>query len=288
MKVSYGFYPIGEPYMYDVLERKLEKRSEKGWMADYVGVFLIRYKACEPKPRKVQIVYDPENVEYESERSEYTEGLEAYIEHAGWVKACDYFKQKIYYNDDLDAVPVYTDEREKLESIKESMVGLGFLTYATLVFMFLFGLLFGDGLIRAVDHITLSGAVFALAIMMWPLYLLVSYIMYSIWKDKSVSNLDAGLGLASTEPSHIACIIMVVLALVLVVLMIMSNANSAAPDTLIREVLGFASLFIIMAVGRRVGVALKSKNAGTIVTYITMAIVFFILRWLMDMVIASL
>ena len=56
MNVSYGLYPVGEPYLYDVLERKLEKRSEKGWMADYVGVFFIKYKKCEPKRRKVQIV----------------------------------------------------------------------------------------------------------------------------------------------------------------------------------------------------------------------------------------
>ena len=84
MNTSYGLYPIGEPYLYDVLERKLEKRSEKGWMADYVGVFFIKYKKCEPKHRKVQIVYDPDNVEYQTEKSEYSEGLEYYIEDAGY------------------------------------------------------------------------------------------------------------------------------------------------------------------------------------------------------------
>ena len=143
MNTSYGLYPVGEPYLYDVLERKLEKRSEKGWMADYVGVFFIKYKKCEPKRRKVQIVYDPDNVEYQTEKSEYSQGLEYYIEDAGWMKACDYFKQKIYYNDDPDAVPIETDDRVKLETIKESMVGLGLITYWTLGFMFLFGLMFG-------------------------------------------------------------------------------------------------------------------------------------------------
>ena len=255
-------------------------------MADYVGVFLIRYKQCEPKPRKVQIVYDPDNLEYKAEKSEYSQGLEDYIEYAGWVKACDYFKQKIYYNDDPDAVPVYTDDREKLESIKESMVGLGFLTYVTIIFMVLFGLLFGDGLIRAVDHISFFGAVFLASILFWPLYMLVSYVMYSIWKDKSVENLEAGLGLASTEPSHVASIIMVVLAIILAVMMIIATTmNAGSPVILAKEILSFVSLFIIMSVGRRVGVALKDRNSGTIVTYVTMAVVFFLMRALIDSVI---
>ena len=288
MNVSYGLYPVGEPYLYDVLERKFEKKSEKGWMADYVGVFFIKYKKCEPKRRKVQIVYDPDNVEYQTEKSEYSQGLEYYIEDAGWMKACDYFKQKIYYNDDPDAVPVYTDDREKLESIKESMVGLGFFTYLTLIFMFLFGLMFGGGLIRAIDHITLSGVVFAAAILCWPLYLLVSYIMYSIWKDKSVKNLESGLGLASTEPSHIASMVMVVLVSVIMVLMIVSNLSSDSPVSLAKQLLSFISLFLIMSVGRRVGVALKDRKAGTIATYIIMVAVFFVLKAFIDMCIGAL
>ena len=288
MNTSYGLYPIGEPYLYDVLERKLEKRSEKGWIADYVGVFFITYKKCEPKYRKVQIVYDPDNVEYQTEKSEYSEGLEYYIEDAGWVKACDYFKQKIYYNDDPDAVPIETDEREKLESIKESMVGLGLITYWTLGFMFLFGLMFGGGLIRAIDHITLSGVVFAAAILCWPLYLLVSYIMYSLWEDKSVKNLELGLGLASTEPSHIASIVMVILVSAIMVLMIVSNLSGDSSVSLLKQLLSFISLFLIMSVGRRVGVALKDRKAGIIVTYIIMAAVFFVLKAFIDMCIAAL
>ena len=204
------------------------------------------------------------------------------------MKACDYFKQKIYYNDDPDAVPVYTDEREKLESIKESMVGLGLITYWTLGFMFLFGLMFGGGLIRAIDHITLSGVVFAAAILCWPLYLLVSYIMYSLWKDKSVKNLELGLGLASTEPSHIASIVMVILVSVIMVLMIVSNLSGDSSVSLLKQLLSFISLFLIMSVGRRVGVALKDRKAGTIATYIIMVAVFFVLKAFIDLCIGAL
>lgn len=285
MNTSYGLYPIGEPYLYDVLERKLEKRSEKGWMADYVGVFFIKYKKCEPKRRKVQIVYDPDNVEYQTEKSKYSRGLEYYIEDAGWLKACDYFKQKIYYNDDPDAVPIETDDRVKLETIKESMVGLGFLTFVVIVCTAFFLLMFGDGLLAAIDHITFRTVLYASMFLALPVYMIVSYVMYSIWLEKCEKNLEAGLGLASTESSHIASIIMLVSITALAVLLVVSNVN-VNPDTpALRQVMSFLSFFIIVSAGRRVGVIMKERKAGTAVTIAVMCIAFLILKVLFDFII---
>ena len=285
MNVNYGLYPIGEPYLYDVLERKLEKRSEKGWMADYIGAFLIRYKNCEPKRRKVQIVYDPENMEYETEKSDYTLGLEEYISSAGWVKACDYFKQKIYYNDDPDAVPIDTDDRVRLETIKESMVGWGFLTLVVIVCTAFFVLMFGDGLLAAIDRVTIRTILYAAVFLALPVYMIVSYVMYSIWLEKCEKNLEAGIGLASTEHSHIASIIMVISITILAGLLIVSNVSSDPNTPALRQILNFFSFFIIVSVGRRVGVVMKERKAGTAVTIAVMCIAFLILKFLFDLII---
>ena len=53
------------------------------------------------------------------------------------------------------------------------------------------------------------------------------------------------------------------------------------------KLLSFISLFLIMSVGRRVGVALKDRKAGTIATYIIMAAVFFVLKAFIDMCIGN-
>ena len=111
--------------------------------------------------------------------------------------------------------------------------------------------------------------------------------MYSIWKDKSVKNLESGLGLASTEPSHIASIVMVILVSVIMVLMIVSNLSGDSSVSLLKQLLSFISLFLIMSVGRRVGVALKDRKAGTIATYIIMVAVFFVLKAFIDMCIGN-
>jgi hypothetical protein len=254
-------------------------------MADYVGVFFIKYKKCEPKHRKVQIVYDPDNVEYQTEKSEYSQGLEYYIEDAGWMKACDYFKQKIYYNDDPDAVPIETDDRVKLETIKESMVGLGFLTFVVIACTAFFLLMFGNGLLTAIGHITFRTVIYAAIFLALPMYLIVSYIMYSIWLEKCEKNLQLGLGLASAEPSHIASIIMIVSVTILMGLLIASNANADPNIPALRQVLSFLSFFIIASVGRRVGVIMKEQKEGTAVTIVVMCIVFLILSVLFGFII---
>lgn len=47
----------------------------------------------------------------------------------------------------------------------------------------------------------------------------------------------------------------------------------------------YEDLIFDNTMGRRVGVALKDRNSGTIVTYVTMAVVFFLMRALIDSVI---
>ena len=54
------------------------------------------------------------------------------------------------------------------------------------------------------------------------------------------------------------------------------------------KLLSFISLFLIMSVGQRVGVALKDRKAGTIATYIIMVAVFFVLKAFIDMCIGAL
>ena len=281
MNVSYGIYPIGEQYFFDVLERKLEKRSLKGWKADYIGTVFIRYKKCEPKPRKVQIVYDPDNLEYWSEKSDYSEGLEDYIASSGWVKACDYFKQKVYYNDDINAVPIETDDRVRLDTIKESMAPLGFMALLMIVLTVFFGLLFGDVLID-ISQLTFRSAAFMALILSLPLYFIISYGMYSLWLDKCEKNLQQGLGLASTEPSHIASIVMVVVVLILGLIVILTDAGSGSPSW--KPLLTFALFFIVTAAGRKAAVTAKERKAGTPLTFGIMFLVISLLWWLFDSV----
>lgn len=284
MNVSYGLLPAGESYLYDVLERKLEKQSEKGWMAEYIGVFLIKYRKCEPKRRKVQIVYDPDNMEFESNKTEYSQGLEYYVENSGWVKACEYNKQKIYYNDDINAVPIYTDDREKLKSIDDSMAGLKFANLLMLTLIFFFALLLGDGFIGLIKYATLRTAALAVAILFVPIYLLVTTIMYEIWKYKSEKNLEMGLGLASTKPSRIANIVMYILAAVILVLMVVSHSEDGMPGSLPKVALVIVLFLIMVPAERRVGVALKNRKAGYFMISTAMFIVYFAIFILINVI----
>lgn len=280
MNRSYGIYPFGEQYMYDVLERKLEKRSEKGWMADYVGVFFIRYKRVEPKRRKVQIVYDPENMEYWRNDSDYTQGLEDYVGSAGWVKACDYFKQKIYYNEDPDAVPIDTDERVRLENIKESMAPLGFFTFIAIIGLLFVGLMFGDGIHW--ESFPFNGFFLIFGLWALPVYLLVDYIMYSLWLRKCEKNLQAGLGLVSSEPAHKVSILMTLSIFAALLFMLGYGLTSETPVYGMKQTIRIIMYFVILALARKTGVTLKDHGSKSWLTLGVMAAVIIALSFLFD------
>ena len=282
MNRSYGIYPIGEHYLFDVLQRKLEKRSEKGWMADYIGVFFIKYKKCEPKKRKVQIVYDPENMEYWRNDSEYTQGLEEYVESAGWVKACDYFKQKIYYNDDPDAVPIDTDERVRFENIKESMTAFSLVTFIAIIGLLFFGLMFGDGIHW--ENFPLHGVPAIFIILVIPVTLVVDYIMYALWLRKCDKNLEAGLGLASTEPSHIVSIIVLILLLACAAGMFIYSLNTGAQAFEIKGIIKCFGFLIVLGLARKAGASLKERKTSSWITFGVMLVLLYVLDQLIDMI----
>ena len=282
MNRSYGIYPIGERYLFDVLQRKLEKRSEKGWMADYIGVFFIRYKKCEPKKRKVQIVYDPENMEYWRNDSEYTKGLEDYVGSAGWVKACDYFKQKIYYNEDPDAVPIDTDERVRFESIKESMTAFSLVTFIAIIGLLFLGLMFGDGIHW--ENFPLHGAPAIFVILVIPVTLVVDYIMYALWLRKCEKNLEAGLGLASTEPSHIVSIVMLIVMLAFAAGMFVYSLNTGAQAIEIKGIIKCFGFLIVLGLARKAGASLKERKTSSWITFGVMFVILYALDYLIDMI----
>lgn len=260
MKYKYGM-GITSPYCFQTLERRLEKQSEKGWMMDKMGVFLMRFRSCEPMKRAVQVVFDPDASEYGTDTSPYSQGLEEYIGSTGWYKACDYFKQKVYYNDDPDAVPIETDDKLKLQKIKEAMLPSNVLTFVILFFSALSLGLHGDmllGIFGGQGGFSVSAGAICIALI--PLYFLATYIRYSIWAARSEKNIEAGGGLADDKGALIIDMVFIVSALVLLVIYIISSFSRAEnSDIAIQALIRFVTFFVIVYVGRNLGLAVKKR-----------------------------
>lgn len=130
MNVKYELN-LDVPYCFRRTEKHIERRLSEGWMPERFGTFLTKYRRCEPKDCKVETVFDPDGSIFQPEPGEYGQGLEDYIENAGWHKLLDNNK-KIFYTENPDALPLETDNMLKLEGIRESMIGVNFAIWVLL------------------------------------------------------------------------------------------------------------------------------------------------------------
>ncbi len=284
MNRKYGL-GISSPYCFRTLERKLKKESERGWMIDKIGILFTRYKSCEPKKRGVQIIFDAEASEYGVEKSPYSQGLEEYIDSSGWVKACDYFKQKVYYNEDPDAVPIETDEKIKLETIKDSMSVTTFIAVVTIFAFVLLAALFGDGfsgVFSSPGNLDIKVALLLLA--MIPLYFLASCIRFQLWVKKSERNLEAGEGLADDTGALIIDWVFIVTAVILFIIFVISTFSApGGSGEGIKAIIKFVTFFIIVAIGRDAALFVRDKlresgkTESTWIVYAVSIVLFLIL-----------
>ena len=289
MSIKYSFNYFNS-YAFRALERKLLSESEKGWIVDKVGQFFIKYRSCEPKKRSVQVVFDPGASEYAPGVATETQELEEYISAAGWMKACDYFKQKIYYNEDPDAVPIETDDRLKLQSIKDSMRPTNLFGFVVIFLFAIFFGVFGDavaGTFSSPGYLTIKAGFLAMALL--PTYFLVSYVRYALWVHNSEVSLEAGGGLADGNGALILDWIIVATSLVLLLVFIIGSVQETGDtDEGMKMVINFVTFFFIISIGRNLAIFLRDKlrvqdkKTGSWVVILFMFAIFLLLFTLRD------
>lgn len=94
-------------YDHTGLERHLEKMAANGWMLESVGTYALRYRRCEPKKLRFAVVYYPKTDSFCPDEPNH-ENLTFwdYCAGAGWQIVTQRDDTHIFYNEDLDAVPI--------------------------------------------------------------------------------------------------------------------------------------------------------------------------------------
>lgn len=121
----------------DALADYLEKQAAEGWELTSKTGIMLGFRRCEPKKVKisVELVY-PDSNDWQNKR--YIE----YCKAAGWKHIFEDGKIQIFENEDLDAVPINTDEELKLKTIHRK-------SFKTTVIAFLPMLILGLKFFRA-------------------------------------------------------------------------------------------------------------------------------------------
>lgn len=120
METRKKFYMFSE-FNFREIEQELNQMEHEGWHLKSQGEFFWTFEKGEPDMYQYSTSYLPDSSEYSPEEDERREQLNGYCESAGWEKIAAVGKCNIYRNSELSAVPIETDEAERLNVINRLM-----------------------------------------------------------------------------------------------------------------------------------------------------------------------
>lgn len=177
------------------IEKHLEKMAQKGWLISKMDMFGWVYKKIEPQKLKFNVCYYPNASEFDPEPSDKQKDFYEFCEHTGWKIACQSAQMQVFYNENLQAVPIETDAKITVETIHNS---------AKKNFLPSYFILLGLGLVQEFILISrflnepvelFSNSIYALAGFLWFLVSIVylaEIIGYFRWHQKATKLAEDG------------------------------------------------------------------------------------------------
>jgi len=108
-------------YDQQAIQEKLEYMAEKGWMLEKTGNFTWTYKRMEPKKLLFSVTYFPNASDFDPAPTDGELAKIDYCRQDGWVLVTSWGVMQIFYNENLDAVPIETEPITQVENIRRSM-----------------------------------------------------------------------------------------------------------------------------------------------------------------------
>ena len=107
-------------YDQQAIQEKLEEMVESGWMLEKTG-FMWTYKRIEPKKLRFSVTYFPNASDFDPSPTEGELTKIDFCRQDGWNLVTTWGVMQIFYNEDLDAVPIETEPVMQIENICRSM-----------------------------------------------------------------------------------------------------------------------------------------------------------------------
>ena len=124
-------------YDYSLIEEKLTRLAAEGWHLEKLGTLAWKFRRGEPKQVRYAVTYAPSASAFNSRPTAAEEDLSDLCAQAGWVRIANQAQLHVYRNEDPGAVPLETDENERLKTIRKSMKKHFFPTELLMIAIFL-------------------------------------------------------------------------------------------------------------------------------------------------------
>lgn len=108
-------------YDQQAIQATLENMAEKGWMLKKTGKYMWTYEKIEPKKLRFSVTYFPSASDFDSTPTDDELTRIDYCHQDGWVWVTNYGTMQIFYNENMEAVPIETEPVTQVENIRQSM-----------------------------------------------------------------------------------------------------------------------------------------------------------------------
>ena len=191
-------YRLVDAYLYDYpyIQKQLTDQAAQGWHLEKIGGILWKFRRGEPKQVRYEVTYSPSASAFNSRPTSQEDDLADLCAQAGWERVASAAQLQIFRNENPNATPLETDEKERLKNIRKTMRKHFFPQYILMVFLFLLQFaMHGSNLLRWPSR-TLSSPLVVTTLTMLPMVSL-TYLILMIdslrWLRNTQKAVDAGL-----------------------------------------------------------------------------------------------
>lgn len=176
------------------MERHLENMAAQGWMVEKTGA-LWRYRRCEPRKVRFAVTFYPRASMFDPEPTEGELTFREFCEKTGWKLACSNAQLQIFYNEDLNAIPIDTDPTTEVETLHRTAKRVYLPSYFILLTMCFmqFYMLISDLVTRPLYRLSSTFWIYATA-----LYIIVAVLVvtdlwgYYSWRRRALKAARRG------------------------------------------------------------------------------------------------
>ena len=250
-------------YDQEAIQEKLESMAAKGWMISKLSNLMWTYQRMEPKQLRFAVTYFPNASEFDPGPTEGELTKMDFCAQDGWVLAKRWGCMQIFYNEDLNAVPLETDPVASVNNIHKAMKKNVLRTHLFAIAMLLYYLTFQFFRIKddPIEYFTSPFYLFSIPIFVALLVASIHEIIYHFtWYKKAKRVADEDGVFLPLKSKRVASYGLVSFAAVCMIL-----AYSGANAT--NRAIGFAAIYIVIqgaiyAIADLIKSRLKKKGAS--------------------------
>lgn len=250
-------------YDQEAIQEKLETMASKGWMVEKLSNMMWTYKRIEPKQLRFAVTYFPDASEFDPGPTEGELTKMDFCAQDGWILAVRWGSMQIFYNENLDAIPIETDPVASVNNIHTAMKKNVLRTHLFSIAMLIYYLTFQFFRMKDDPIEYLSNPFYLYSIPLYAALLVASIheiIYHFVWHKKAKKAAEDDGVFLPLKSKPLASYSM--LAFSALCMLLAYSGFRTSNRTIVIALVYLAIMLLVFAIGNGIKAALKRKGAS--------------------------